>query len=278
MLDRVEMLDVGESFACAFRPGAMGGDDHVLCWGDNMEGQLQNSSRVDSSDWGYALPVCGPATPADGGCMFDAPFLGSTDLEVVDLAVGARHACAVVNETTTSVDGRLYCWGDNGNGQLGRSIDADNQPPTAAIFAVGSPPELWENTASVEASNSLTCAIRSDRDGVFCFGSGLLDNIDAFNADELEAAEDATIPAHAVAVDDEVVCALTLQQNAGTWERNVVCAGNGDAQDRLGVGATQNGYQAGRPVCRSGSYTASPNCVPYATARMRACAELTAGN
>lgn len=85
----------GARFACALVNGG-----RVLCWGSNHHGQL--GARAPSEQRSSTAPV---AVERTDGSALDG---------VVDLALGAFHACARRN------DGSVWCWGSNLSGQLGR--------------------------------------------------------------------------------------------------------------------------------------------------------------
>jgi alpha-tubulin suppressor-like RCC1 family protein len=74
---------------------------------------------------------------------------------VQQLALGAYHSCALV------VSGRVACWGDNQQGQLG---DGSRRPSTAPVWVAG-----LDDVVELRASDAATCARR--RDGaVVCWG------------------------------------------------------------------------------------------------------------
>jgi hypothetical protein len=69
-------------------------DGSVRCWGSNAFGLLGDGTKIERPS-----PVVVP---------------GPTN--VVDVAIGGRHACAVV------ADGTVRCWGSNDSGQLGAKL------------------------------------------------------------------------------------------------------------------------------------------------------------
>lgn len=82
----------------------------VRCWGWNAYGQLGKGERVDATDpdatQGVALPV---------------EVKGLRD--AVEVGAGAGHSCARL------VDGTVWCWGSNENGQLGNGTKVSSAVP-----------------------------------------------------------------------------------------------------------------------------------------------------
>jgi alpha-tubulin suppressor-like RCC1 family protein len=109
---RMISLAAGMEHTCALRI-----DGEVLCWGDNVDGQLGNGNLTDSLR---------PAV-VNGLSEF-------TDT----LASGTNHTCA-------SMNGRLKCWGRDTDGQLGVG-SAQNRLAPVEVLAGG--PQLQLNYSS----------------------------------------------------------------------------------------------------------------------------------
>jgi alpha-tubulin suppressor-like RCC1 family protein len=119
---------VGSNFACARRS-----DLTLACWGSSQEGAL------------------GPGVPVGGFSVTPVaiPLPGPVD----DVAAGSLHACA-------SVNGGIFCWGNNVDGQLGNGTTVRSQTP---VFAgIGS---------RIFAGQFHTCAVRGDGT-LTCWGFG----------------------------------------------------------------------------------------------------------
>lgn len=102
-------IALGEGFGCFSKSAT---NSELYCWGDNSVGQLARSTFSTTSS-----PAGMRATENN---TLELPEGGS-------FAVGQRHACAL------SANKRLWCWGDNTNGQRGT---ADTSTPTMpAMFA-----------------------------------------------------------------------------------------------------------------------------------------------
>jgi alpha-tubulin suppressor-like RCC1 family protein len=121
---------------CAVASGA------VYCWGDNVSGQLGINSTTDSS-----VPV---AVSTSG------VLSGKT---VQDVVVGLQHSCALANS-------KVYCWGNNGGGQLGNSSNTTSLIPVAVSELTGG--LLGKTITAIGGGANRGCAVASYQ--VFCWG------------------------------------------------------------------------------------------------------------
>lgn len=137
--DAVWIVGTG-SFVCALtraplRPDAPGS---VWCWGcENGVSWSQTPSRVEA-------------------------LAGN----VLDIAAGGRHVCAVVG--TDAGSGDVYCWGDNLNGQLGQGYTNDTMTSMEVL-----PPLRVKGISKVTAvfaGHYLACT-RTVSQRVFCWGA-----------------------------------------------------------------------------------------------------------
>jgi alpha-tubulin suppressor-like RCC1 family protein len=96
-------LSVGDDDACAVQNGS------VLCWGENATG----AAGVTSGS--HFAPI-------------EVPLPGAS-AQAAQVAVGPTHACAVLT------DGSLWCWGENGFGELGIGV-VDSSAASDAGVAV----------------------------------------------------------------------------------------------------------------------------------------------
>ncbi len=95
----------------------------------------------------------------------------SSALPNIDLSAGGQHTCSIRS------DGSVWCWGANGNGQLGNGTTTDSNAPMPVTA-----PTTWSanslKATHVAAGGSHTCALMSDS-SVWCWGanaSGQLGN------------------------------------------------------------------------------------------------------
>ena len=132
---RFTKVSVGVSTICAIA------DSQAFCWGTGQSGEIGN---------GAAQSVNTPTPVSTLGLLS-----GKT---VTDISVGGNHACAVA-------DGKAYCWGTNGNGQLGNGTTTSSNSPVE----VSSTGVLAGKTInSISAGSNHTCAIASST--AYCWG------------------------------------------------------------------------------------------------------------
>ena len=79
------------------------------------------------------------------------------------LAAGGRHTCAVKK------NGTLWCWGKNGNGQLGDGTNMESLIAPVQTVLNGAP---LRNVNIVSAGGSTTCAVTQQYQMIYCWGEG----------------------------------------------------------------------------------------------------------
>jgi alpha-tubulin suppressor-like RCC1 family protein len=100
----------------------------------------------------------GDAGDLDGG----EPPLTPGLIGVRDLAVGARHVCAVRD------DGTVWCWGDNSGGQLGDGTGETSAIPVATAPLRASEEGSVDGAVRIATGGWHTCAGTEGR--VYCWG------------------------------------------------------------------------------------------------------------
>lgn len=185
---RIDSLtDVAELSAGWYHICARKTDGTVVCWGENGEGQLGNSSKQPSAT-PLMVPGVNDATQLSSGsrhtCALtkdgilcwgegiasqlgrpsDSQPVGKVQYDltgVVEVEAGTSHTCA------RKRDGSVSCWGNNVNGTLGGGTDE----PCCGLVAV-----KGLSGAKELAARDHTCARRSD-DSLVCWGPGTKDPI-----------------------------------------------------------------------------------------------------
>ncbi len=124
-------------YAGGFHTCALLNTGAVKCWGDNSEGQLGDNDLPNDK-----------ATPIDVHTSNVDP---SPLSEVVDIATGYVHTCALLNT------GALKCWGFNGNGQLGdNDLGIDKPTPVDLVSLSNSVLGLFGRTVGGYHSCAIT--------------------------------------------------------------------------------------------------------------------------
>ncbi len=182
----------GRSFTCAVRGGdrVAGRSPRVLCWGDNVDGQLgvdpetTPATRVPVS---FELPIAGGseqlALGGDGGCALAVGGARDTGelwcwgprpdggdpaprrvLEAYNVQAVARTAGVDGRDSSCAIEssnGRLWCWGSNASGNLGVA-DAGRWVEEPALVSLGRRPE------TLAMGPTHTCV--GSGPGVYCWG------------------------------------------------------------------------------------------------------------
>ena len=139
----VAEIAVGGEHACALVSGG------VECWGDNDHGQLGLGPGTAAD--GFA--------PIQGGVPVQSPALTQ---DVVAIAAGELHTCALQNSPSSPGNVGVQCWGDNEFGQIG-SPDTTLSPVPLQVAS------LTTGVTAIAAGGGHTCAIVGQ--GVECWGN-----------------------------------------------------------------------------------------------------------
>ncbi len=189
----VGSLSAGGSHTCALLENG-----NVRCWGNGTQLGYGDTDNVGDNE--------SPATAGDvnvGGI-------------VVGISAGNSHTCAVLD------DGRVRCWGNGTQGQLGygniHTIGDDEAPASAGDVNVGGA------AVGISAGYSHTCALL-DSGRVRCWGSGAsgrlgYGNINNIGDNEAPAtAGDVNVGGAAVGISagQEHTCALLSDGRIRCW-------------------------------------------------------------
>jgi hypothetical protein len=214
-LTNVKSLGVAPTFTCV-----LGDDGRPSCWG-----------RVDPrgrADWRSPTPKPTPMTiypgeklhafspGRDGWCAIRADrrvecrwgevvsrVVGFSDARTI--ARGDGHACAIDGA------GKVWCWGDNDEGQIGAGR-ATREGPAHAVAVEG-----LAETAAIAAGSGHTCAL-SRTGSVSCWGAGAYGQLgDGTLASRPRATPVAGIDATAIATGGNATCAISRAGTVSCW-------------------------------------------------------------
>ena len=174
-------LTVGYNSACAI--STIG---NVECWGSNGSGQLGQSTSalpysatpvkvnlssllssgetpVDISMSGYYPNTASGSSALVTGCS-------ESSVSIAGSSIPTNH-CARVNVCVATNLGKMYCWGNNGEGQFGIGTPASAtvvlSPTQAFKTSAGA---FYTDVKRVEAGTTAICALRSSGE-IHCAGS-----------------------------------------------------------------------------------------------------------
>src|SRR5437660_302565 len=105
----------------------------------------------------YNLTVTGTGSAGNRSTRLTLTVSASGISDIATLDAGDYHSCAL------RASGVAYCWGDNGNGQLGDGTTTQRLVPTAVAGGL--------TFASVTAGDFFTCAVTTSGAG-YCWGAG----------------------------------------------------------------------------------------------------------
>jgi alpha-tubulin suppressor-like RCC1 family protein len=120
----------------------------VYCWGANALGQLGSGAGTDS-------PIPLFVTLAGGS--------SGSGSQTKQIAVGDGHACAL------TLDSRVWCWGDNSQGQLGQG--GSGQQSATPQVVQKAPGHNLAYVVAIAAGGQTTCAKLFDDKRVWCWGA-----------------------------------------------------------------------------------------------------------
>lgn len=198
----------------------------VLCWGNNFGGQLGDGTRISRLT---PVPVAGLA------------------IGVRALAAGSMHACAL----TTA--GAVYCWGNNGFGQVGMAVPAPESLVPTPVAG------LTTGVQAIAAGENHTCALTAAR-AVFCWGSnaaGQLGDGSTTNRFTPAAVNGLGGSVQAITAGAEHTCALLVTGGINCWGNNAYGQlGDGSGSDHVTPvavihlgGAAQGVHAAAHHTC-----------------------------
>jgi alpha-tubulin suppressor-like RCC1 family protein/outer membrane protein OmpA-like peptidoglycan-associated protein len=137
----------GDNHTCAI---TLAPTNRLFCWGYNNKGQLGDGTQVDKN-----LPAAVVGVFTATGTVAAANFYPWA-------AAGAEHTCAVSSNNSN----KIYCWGENGSGQLGDGGTTDSLLPVTTGLTGGGASST--RSAYMTAGSDFTCA--SDAGSIKCWG------------------------------------------------------------------------------------------------------------
>lgn len=133
-------------------------DARAYCWGENTYGQVGDNSTTHRRS---------PVAVYASGVL--------SNKNIIDIAVGKNFACAVASTVSGSLaKGRVYCWGQANEGQLGNGTTATAQFTTPQAQASSDITTYDANVTRITAGGSHACAQANALSSSYtlCWGRG----------------------------------------------------------------------------------------------------------
>jgi alpha-tubulin suppressor-like RCC1 family protein len=140
---KIVEISSGGGFSCV-----VADDSGVYCWGSNDRGQLGDGNGGDE----------GSLTELGDFSIFPVKTETAAG-KYIKVSAGNNHTC-ILNDA-----GKIYCFGDNSNGQLGDGTTEIRLTPVAV--------DTDKVFKSVSAGFEHTCAI-DDKDELYCWGNNIV--------------------------------------------------------------------------------------------------------
>jgi alpha-tubulin suppressor-like RCC1 family protein len=188
---------LGLQHTCAKKP-----DGTVKCWGDTSHSQN------------------GSGTAGDGGLLVSPQAVDVTD--ALHIAAGQYHTCVV------RTSGKVACWGENTDGQVGTGTA--NGPPVPTPTDVAG----ISDAVGIACGASFSCALRSGG-SVACWGNGLGGQLGTGGKQIQPSPAAVTMLTNAVSISagESHACAVKADGKVACWGDNVNGQlGTGDQNER----------------------------------------------
>ena len=221
-----QRVDTDLSFAViragGFHTCALTTDGVPYCWGANDDGQL---GLLHPSQFCSTRPCADRPTRVEGGVVLRS------------IEAGFTHTCGL------TADGVAYCWGANGNGQLGNGYFTSVSRPVLVTGGI--------RFRSLTVGERHTCGLTAD-DEVYCWGR----NVDQQLGVELPVNEcSGFFPFPCSPRPVKLVTSLAFRSiTAGadhtcglTWEGQAFCWGRNESA-QLGIGGVTASQGTPQPV------------------------------
>ena len=209
-LSGITQVASGKNHTCALTF-----DGHVKCWGRSDEGALgDNGAVTDNQSW-FPVNVVGEDTDGSAG--------GNGLLSnIVQITLGVQYACAL------NAEGKVWCWGNGGNGRLGTGSTGNKNYPVSVIAGSGSSSPLSGIAEMASSSPHTLCAL-SEEGRVLCWGVGALGAL-GYGGTSSQSSPVTVIPASG----------STDFLNIGTYRGSYTCKGGVCVLDPIGLSLAAN--------------------------------------
>jgi alpha-tubulin suppressor-like RCC1 family protein len=211
---RFLVMDAADDYTCGLTALGRG-----WCWGNADGGRT--AAGADST--------CFDVNNETAGCILPPKRMNRPDLVFTSISTGRTFACGIVTE-------QVYCWGDDGSGQIGNGLDGAGATPSLATVKT-------HRFTTVTAGATHACALNLVGTA-YCWGNDGFDKLGdppSINSTTPIPIADTTLSFRAITAGDNHTCALTTAGAAYCWGDN--------SSGQIGSGLAQS---SPRPVLVAG--------------------------
>ncbi|MDB3870679.1 hypothetical protein N9318_00005, partial [Euryarchaeota archaeon] len=231
-------VSLGSTHSCAVLD-----DDSIYCWGENGYSQLGDGTTTDSSTPVQVnLPSGRTAVSVTTGSYHTCAILDDASLHcwgrnnfgqlgdgttsssstpaqvslpsgrtVISADAGSQYTCAILDNAL------MYCWGYNGQGQLGIGSTSSSSTPVQVSLPSG------HTVTSISVGHALTCAILNDG-SMYCWGynnnGGVGDGTTTDRSSPVEVSLPISMTATSVSARTYHACAILDTSSLYCWGGN----------------------------------------------------------
>lgn len=185
----ITSVATGREHGCAIANGA------PYCWGNNTYGELGTTTVAQGTQ--SQLPV-----------RTNAAIGTTSGYAATKISSGKNHNCAIVN-------GRIFCWGANSNGQIGTNDTADKPVPITPSGFVG-----FKGATDVSAGLNHSCGIVNGN--AYCWGDNTYGQLGTGDTTSSTTARQVNLPGlyfSAISAGADHTCAIA-ESTVYCWGRN----------------------------------------------------------
>ena len=157
---RFQSISAGGDHTCGVTTGGA-----AFCWGSNVAGQLGRGTIGDSSP--VPVAVTGGLSFARISASSGSSLINPESEAGLPFKVARGHTCGL------TTGGAIYCWGDNGDLQLGRGpVSGSSSPSGVPVQVLGGGLPGGVTFVSVTTGVRQGCGVGSDG-AAYCWGANI---------------------------------------------------------------------------------------------------------
>ncbi len=230
--NNVNAISAGGGHTCAIHNGV------AKCWGSNQHGRLGNNEESTFNNESEPLIEADSKTPV--------PVMGlDSDVKAI-ISAGISHTCAIV-------EGKAWCWGNNGSGRLGDGSTTQSLVPVAVVQTAADPDNSIDEAllevdadAKISAGGAHTCVVH--KGAAKCWGGNVEGQLGVATS-----TTSSTIPVQVEGLESDVTAISAGDDHTCAVHSGVAKCWGFNNNGRLGVGV----------LAGAAAFTSTPQTVSF---------------